>query len=117
MDQTQLTQVIDEDGMTQSPIVEDYGDAWALLEGISHDVSTHKLVEDEITIGRSESCNIVIPDRKISSVHCKITRSLTETQGNNVYLQDLRFYSFPLLLSFVLYHQYKWNFCEQATCR
>ena len=90
MEQTQLTQVVEEPSQLPQ-IEEDYGDAWAILEARSPDVSTFLLTENEITIGRADSSTIRIPDRKISSIHCKIMRAVKETQGNNIYIQDLRF--------------------------
>lgn len=63
-------------------------DAWGMLESLSARYPNTWLYQDdeEVTIGRSETCTISIPDTAcVSRVHCRIFRG----SDDKVYLEDL----------------------------
>ena len=56
---------------------------WGKLVPLSKGLSTYALKDDLVVIGRSDSCRIIIKDKRLSGSHCTIIK-----ENNQLYLED-----------------------------
>jgi hypothetical protein len=62
--------------------------AWGRLCSVHPLLKSFDITDDQITIGRDQTRTICVPNLTVSGFHCRISRQLEETQGNNIYLED-----------------------------
>ena len=103
MDDTQSTQISEVYEENRDDIPEH--SAWGAIHTTNPLLPNYEITEEEISIGRRSTCTVVVPDKRISSLHCKIYRNIGSS--SETYLEDLRF---GFLMSTVqLSQQYEWN--------
>ncbi|EAL60640.1 hypothetical protein DDB_G0293656 [Dictyostelium discoideum AX4] len=72
--------------LSSTPIDEnDIGLLVSLNQEISSNIHVKIKIEENITIGRSKTCNIVVPELIVSGKHCIITRADAIENGNTNY--------------------------------
>ena len=79
---------------------------WGSIHAVNPNLPNHEIVTDIVTIGRSASCSVTVMDKRVSSVHCKISRlddpqqymaSIIDLSTNGTYLngEKVCFLLFP----------------------
>lgn len=95
---TQPAETVDDQSFTEDTI-----NYWGVLESLTPNIRSEYLTKNIIQIGRCNTNDIIIPDLRISKLHCTIFCAIGETQGNNVYLKDERFFIFNSHYYFLFY--------------
>ena len=90
--ETQLVEYDDRDALGDRNVP----DSWSSLHSLNPMMPNYEIAEEILTIGR-RGCQINIPDKRISSTHCKIVRN--KERRNIAMLVDMRFQQ--LLFSFI----------------
>ena len=66
---------------------------WASLHTDNPNLPSYEITEQSVSIGRGKNCTIIVQDKRISSVHCVITRT---ADSLSAIIEDRRFYSLLL---------------------
>lgn len=64
---------------------------WGSIHTNNPKMPNYEISEDEILIGRRPTCNVVVQDKRISSVHCRIFLPPAIKEKDSAIIEDLRF--------------------------